>query len=107
MVSLQKRFHKIKTMNKEIEQKIINYLLIYNPLLIGIFGSYARNEQTKDSDLDILVSFSKRLTLIDLSKITNELTEKLNIKIDLVTQKSLHPKLKPYIEKDLQIIYHD
>jgi predicted nucleotidyltransferase len=93
-------------MNKYLEQKIINYLLIYEPLFIGIFGSYARNEQTADSDLDILVSFDKILTLIDLSRITNELSEKLNIKIDLVTQKSLHPKLKPYIEKDLQIIYN-
>lgn len=73
--------------------------------MIGIFGSYARNEQTKDSDLDILVSFGKRLTLIDLAKIKNDLSEELNLQIDLVTKKSLHPKLKPYIEKDLQIIY--
>jgi len=92
-------------MNKKIQQQIIDYLLIYNPEMIGIFGSYARNEQTKNSDIDILVSFSQRLNLIDLSRIRNELSEKLKIEVDLVTKKALHPKLKIYIEKDLQIIY--
>jgi len=81
-------------MNDQIEHKIINYLINYNPQFIGIFGSYARNEQSKDSDLDILVSFNKRVTLINLSRITIEQSEQLNIKIDLVTQNSLHPKIK-------------
>jgi len=94
-------------MNKEIEEKIINYLLIYQPEFIGIFGSYARNEQTKESDLDMLVSFKKTLTLIDLSKIRSELSENLKINIDLVTQKDLNPRIKPFIDKDLQIIYRE
>ena len=92
-------------MDKKLKNRIINYLLIYDPIMIGIFGSYARNEQTKDSDIDILVSFNKRLTLIDLSKIKNELSEKLEINVDLVTQKAIHPQIKTYIEKDLHIIY--
>ncbi len=92
-------------MNKEIQQQIINYLLIYDPKMIGIFGSYARNEQTKNSDIDILVSFNQRLTLIDLSRIKNELSERLKINVDLITQKALHPKIKTYIEQDLKIIY--
>ena len=92
-------------MNNKIKQQIINYLLIYDPKMIGIFGSYARNEQTKESDIDILVSFNKRLTLIDLSKIKIELSEMLEINVDLVTQKAIHPQIKPYIEKDLHIIF--
>ena len=93
------------TINKEIQQQIIDYLLIYDPKMIGIFGSYARGEQTKNSDLDILVSFNKRLTLIDLSRIKNELSERLKIKVDMITQRALHPKIKTYIEQDLKIIY--
>lgn len=93
-------------MNKEIENEIINYLLFYEPILIGIFGSYSRNEQTVNSDLDLLVCFKKRVTLIDLARIKNELSENINIKIDLVTQNSLHPKIKAIIEKDLKLIYH-
>ena len=83
-------------MNKEIQQKIINYLLAYNPELIGIFGSYARNEQTNNSDIDILVSFKGKITLIDLSRIKNELSETLEINVDLVIQKALHPKISIY-----------
>ncbi|MBN1252981.1 MAG: nucleotidyltransferase family protein [Bacteroidales bacterium] len=94
-------------MKKSLEKIIINYLLVYKPEIIGIFGSYARNEYTPESDLDILVSFKKPITLIDLSRITNELSERIKIKVDLVTKNSLHPKLKTYIEKDLQIIYQD
>lgn len=89
-----------------MKQEIINYLLQYEPVFIGIFGSYARNRQTESSDLDLLVSFYKKLTLIDLSRIKNELSDRLNIEIDLITRQSLHPKLKPYIEEDLQVIYH-
>jgi len=92
-------------MNKDIQKQIIDYLLIYDPKMIGIFGSYARNEQTKKSDIDILVSFNQRLTLIDLSKIKNELSDRLKIKVDLVNQKALHPKLKAYVMQDLQIIF--
>ena len=92
-------------MNIQIQQQIIDYLLIYDPKMIGIFGSYARGEQTKNSDLDILVSFNKRLTLIDLSRIKNELSERLKIKVDMITQRALHPKIKTYIEQDLKIIY--
>ncbi len=32
-----------------------------NPVMVGVFGSYARNEQTADSDLDVLVDFDPRI----------------------------------------------
>ncbi len=94
------------TLTNNIKQEIIRQMLDYNPEFIALFGSYARNEQNSDSDLDILVSFNKRLTLIDLSRIKNQISDKLNIKIDLITEKAMHPKLKSYIEKDLEYIYH-
>jgi uncharacterized protein len=93
-------------MNEKMQQIIIDTLLVYEPSLIGIFGSYARNEQTAESDLDILISLNKRLSLIDFARIKNELSDKLNTRIDLVSERAIHPKIKPYIEKDLQIIYH-
>lgn len=92
--------------NNNIKHKIINQLRQYNPLYIGLFGSYARGDNDEHSDLDILVSFNNRLTLIDLVRIKNQLSEKLNINIDLITEQSLHPKIKSYIKKDLQMIYY-
>lgn len=55
-------------MNNEINNKIITYLSQYNPVKIGIFGSYARNEDTAESDIDILVDFKKTLNLFDLAE---------------------------------------
>ena len=79
-------------------------LSAFRPTLIGIFGSYARNEQTKESDLDILVNFGETISLLDIIGLEQELSEKLGIKVDLLTERAVHPKIKKYIEKDLIIL---
>lgn len=73
----------------------------HNPVMVGIFGSYARNEQTDDSDLDILIDFNTKINLLDLIGLEQELSEILGIKVDLVTSKSVNERLKSYINKDL------
>ena len=55
---------------------IIEVLDPYDPERIGIFGSYARNEEKPDSDLNILVSFSKSLNLLQLIGLEQELLVK-------------------------------
>ena len=85
---------KQKTIIKNVTQK-------FQPKLIGVFGSYARGDQNKDSDLDILIDFKEKINLLELIGLEQELSELLGIKVDLITQKSLHPPLKPLIEKDL------
>ncbi len=84
---------------------IIKKIERFNPNRIGIFGSFARNENTTKSDLDILVSFGMNITLFDLIEIEQNLSEKLGIKIDLVTEKSLSNKIKPFINQDIKYIY--
>jgi predicted nucleotidyltransferase len=73
----------------------------FNPVLLGIFGSYARNEQTKKSDLDLLIDFDTRINLLELIGLEQELSEILEIKVDLVTLKSVNEHLLPYIQKEL------
>jgi predicted nucleotidyltransferase len=73
----------------------------FQPTLIGIFGSYARGEQNESSDLDILIDFYETINLIELIGIEQELSDLLGVKVDLVTLKSVHPSLKPYIDSDL------
>lgn len=85
---------------------IINYLMPYGPERIGLFGSFARGEDNSESDIDILVKFNTTLSLLDLVKINNELSQQIGKKIDLVTEPSLkNERLKKSIYKDLQIIY--
>ena len=89
----------------EVNKIIISYLKNYEPTKIGIFGSYARNENTEESDIDILVDFSKKINLLDLIGIELDLSDLLGLKVDLITERSINPKLKKYIYKDLRIIY--
>ncbi len=90
----------------EINSNIINYLQSYKPERIGIFGSFARGEQSAASDIDILVKFRSNVSLFDLVKIHRELSVILGRKIDLVTKASLkNEKLRSYIYKDLKVIY--
>jgi len=58
------------------------------------------------SDLDILIKFNDRISLLKLVQIEQELSDKLGIEIDLVTENSLkNARLKAYIEQDLITIY--
>jgi len=84
------------------QKTIIKETLIpYEPSLVGIFGSYARNEQTHSSDIDILVDLKYKTNLLDLIGIEQKLTELLGIKVDLITLRSINEQLKPFIQKDL------
>jgi predicted nucleotidyltransferase len=71
------------------------------PSLIAIFGSYARNEANQESDLDILIDFSTAVNLLQLIDLEEYLSEKLKIKVDLVTYRSVHPALLPYIQAEM------
>jgi len=73
----------------------------YKPTLLGVFGSYSRNEENKESDLDILIDFEDTIDLFEIIGLEQELSEILGIKVDLITVKSIDKNLQPYIEKDL------
>lgn len=93
-------------MENEINTDIIKYLKPFEPERIGIFGSFARNEDTSESDIDILVKFKNTISLLDLARIHRELTQILGKNVDLVTESSIkNKKLKKYIYNDLKIIF--
>ncbi|MDR1742509.1 MAG: nucleotidyltransferase domain-containing protein [Dysgonamonadaceae bacterium] len=91
------------------EQKniIIETMLPYDPEMIGVFGSYARNEETNESDIDILYRLETAVGLFNLVRIKDDLESKLNTKVDLVSEQCVHNKLKPQIMNDLKIIYEN
>ncbi|WP_319508198.1 nucleotidyltransferase family protein [uncultured Methanolobus sp.] len=72
---------------------------------LGLFGSFSRGEQTPNSDIDLLVSFSRGKSLIDHIRIENDLETLLGTKVDLVTEKSLNPYIAPMVRKDLRRVY--
>lgn len=80
---------------------IIDSLKPFNPSFIGLFGSYARNEETEESDIDILYDFKKKVTLFDLIDLEEQLKDKLKKEVDLVSLQFMKPYFKKYIADDL------
>lgn len=72
----------------------------YKVTQIGIFGSYIRNEQTKSSDVDILVEFEKPVSLLHIVSLENYLSDILGIKVDVVTKKNIRKELRDIIIKE-------
>lgn len=71
----------------------------------GLFGSFARQEARKKSDVDILVKFRGSKSLLDLARLEIELEKKLGIKVDLLTYDSIHPLLKERIlDEEVRIL---
>ena len=60
---------------------------------LEVFGSYVRDEQRKDSDLDLLVTFKQAPSLLTFIAIENYLSDLLAVKVDLVMKDSLKPAI--------------
>ena len=87
-------------------QKTIQPILWKYPIKrASIFGSYARQEARKESDIDILVEFSSSISLIQFVNIQLELEDILGKKVDLVEISTLKPQLKANILKEQITIY--
>ncbi len=85
----------------KIKSKIRKILKKHHITRAGIFGSYVRGEQRKDSDIDILVEIKyKDISLLDFARIKNELEEALGRKVDLVEYQMIKPALKKTILKE-------
>jgi uncharacterized protein len=64
---------------------------------LGLFGSYTRNEQNPESDLDVLVTFSQTPSLIQFVRLENYLSDLLGVNVDLVMREALKPHLGVHI----------
>lgn len=91
----------ISSKQKEL---ILDIASRFNPRMIGIFGSYARGENKRNSDLDILIDFEQQLNLLEIIGLEQELTDRLGVKVDLITFRSLNPQLKEHVKKDLILL---
>ena len=72
---------------------------------IVVFGSYARNEQKPKSDLDLIVKFSRSIGLMDLVRIEQNLSDDLNVKVDLLTEKAISPLIRQRIKEDEMVLF--
>ena len=89
---------KKKELNK-MKPKIIRILRKHGVRKAGIFGSYVRGEQKKNSDIDILIQPPKGIGF-GFVRIQLDLENKLKKKVDLLSYKAIHPLLKERILKE-------
>lgn len=98
--------NKINKNIKKLKLKIVPLLKRNKVRKAGIFGSYARGEQRKDSDIDILIEVKgRKFSLLDLIALERELKKKLGIKVDLLTYKGIYHLLRERIlNEEIRII---
>ncbi len=108
----KKNRSKTKNNRKEENTAIENLRSIIVPILkehgvvkAGIFGSFARGEAKKGSDIDILVEFKSGKSLLDPIGLKMELEENTRKKFDVLTYNSIHPLLKSQILREEVRIY--
>jgi uncharacterized protein len=73
--------------------------------ILGVFGSYARNESTMESDLDILVCYDEDTTLFNKIELQHYLEELFGIKVDLVAEEYIKPSHYESIMEGLVRVY--
>ncbi|MBY8981290.1 MAG: nucleotidyltransferase family protein [Candidatus Lokiarchaeota archaeon] len=92
-------------LKEDIKVKIISILVKHGIKRILVFGSHARNEATPTSDLDLIVDFPEGTSLLDHVGIEIELSEALNMKIDLLSRNGISPYIKNHVLKEAIVIY--
>ena len=73
--------------------------------MLGVFGSIVRGEATAESDVDLLVRFSKRKGLLSLINLERQFSEALGRDVDLLTEGAISPYLRDQIIGDLKVLY--
>lgn len=91
----------------EFKKKLGKICRINNIKMLGIFGSYARGEDTSESDIDLLIKLKAPVGLIEFIRLEDKFAEALGKKVDLATEQSLHPLIRTNVLNDLKVLYED
>lgn len=86
-------------------QRLIAICRAHDASMVAIFGSQARGDATADSDIDLLLRFSKRKSLMALVRLERELSASLGRKVDLLTEAAISPYLRDRILGEMQVLY--
>ncbi len=94
----------LKNISTKLRKELTKLRSDFHVLSLEIFGSFVRNEQTPDSDIDILVTFSQPPSLFKFIELEDYLSGILGVKVDLVMKSSLKPNIGKRIISEAQSI---
>lgn len=89
---------------EKIKDKILPILQAYEVKKIALFGSCARGEMGKNSDIDILVDIGADISLLDFVGLKQKIEEALGRRVDLVEYNTIKPILRERILKDRVVL---
>lgn len=70
-----------------------------------MFGSFIRDEELPESDIDIIAEFKDQKTLLDFVRMERELSKSIGIKVDLLTEERISPLLIDRVREEMKVIY--
>jgi uncharacterized protein len=89
-----------------IDQSAVDRICVKNDVVrLRVFGSVVRGEDGSDSDLDLLVEFTKPKSLLALVGIEHEFEDALGRKVDLLTPAALSPHIRERILHEARVLY--
>jgi uncharacterized protein len=94
----------IEHLLKEKRQEILRIAAKHGARNLRIFGSVARGEAGPDSDVDFLVDMEPGRTLFDLGALLMELRNFLGLKVDVVTEHGLKPRIREHVLKEAETL---
>jgi len=90
---------------QDLKNKTVPIFRRYGVKKAGVFGSFARGEAKRESDIDFYVIYGPKTTLFTIGGINYDLETTLKRRVDLADGGMLRPEFKPSILKDLRIFY--
>jgi uncharacterized protein len=94
----------IEELLKERREEILRIAAKHGARNLRIFGSVARGEAGPDSDVDFLVDLEPGRTLFDLGALLMELRDFLGLKVDVVTEHGLKPRIREHVLKEAETL---
>ncbi len=85
---------------REKRDEILRIAAQHGATNVRVFGSLARGEARPNSDVDILITLAPDRSLLDLIALKQDLEDLLGCKIDVVTEASVSPYIRPQVLQD-------
>ena len=90
---------------EQLKTRLMPILAAYNVAKAAFFGSVVRNDFSDTSDIDILVAFTERKSLLDIIGLEQDIEDRIGRDVDLLTYDSLHRLLKDKILAEQVVFY--
>ena len=96
-------------MSKEEKQKIysdiVEFLKSKGATKVAVFGSYVRDEEKPESDIDLITEFPDDMSLLKFVRIERELSDKIGRKVDLLTEEYISPYFLDSVKLQMKILF--